>query len=126
MTCDLFVGATVRHTVEFYATDGTTLVDPTNVVLRTRTPDPWGIETHYVYGVDAEIVRDAVGQYHFDALYELPGRHFRRWEASGNINTIKEEWTKVNASAFEFWFDISSTSFAVAGLSLGNPTAAQI
>jgi hypothetical protein len=39
--------------------------DPDDVSVKVRAPD--GTETVWVYGTDPEVVRDNVGDYHFDS-----------------------------------------------------------
>lgn len=42
------------------------VTDPTVVTFKQRTPS--GVETTYVYGTDAEVVRYSAGNFHVDVL----------------------------------------------------------
>ncbi|RJX20811.1 MAG: hypothetical protein C4570_03380 [Ammonifex sp.] len=70
-------------------------VDPTTVSVRIRPPD--GVKATYVYGVDAELVRDGVGNYHFDLSLEQYGMYgYYAWStgtgqaaAHGEIKSVE-------------------------------------
>lgn len=78
------VGDSVRSTVTF----STTAVPPVNtdptVVTVTVDPPGTGLATH-AYGVDINVVRTAVGVYHFDIPLTVAGRWNVRWNGSGAI-----------------------------------------
>lgn len=74
------VGDRVRLSGEFTDEDGN-LHDPTAVYV-TYT-DPGGTETVLQYGVDVEVIRDAVGQYHVDIAVDEVGRWPYRWYSTG-------------------------------------------
>ena len=116
MAYKIYPGSAVTHVVSFFETDGSTPVDPTTVKLRLRSPWPAG-ETLLVYGVDAEIVRTGVGIYTYKQTYAFPGRHHRRWEGSGNVDIILEEWSRVEQSAFGYLFEMP----AAAAVTTGSP-----
>jgi hypothetical protein len=76
-------GSRPRVTVHFRDTSNVG-IDPS--ALNFLFTDSEGNETVYVYGTDAEIVRDAAGDYHVDVPVTLPnrfnhGKYFCRYEA---------------------------------------------
>lgn len=119
------IGSTKRHYARFYASDGETPADPTSVRLRTREPET-GAEKVFNYGADPEIVKESVGVYYYDAFYEIAGRHRRRWEATGAVQAIIEEWTDIAASAFVYLFTLSPTDVIVGSPSIGTPPLAEV
>lgn len=53
-------------------TDNGAVYDPD--IVQFRVMDPEGDEVTYVYGVDAEVIRDSAGHYHMDlAAIDLSG-----------------------------------------------------
>lgn len=71
------VGDVVRLSVEFKNQAGA-YIDPGGVVVKVRTPG--GATSTYTYGVDAAVIKDAVGQYHMDVAANLEGTWYFRWE----------------------------------------------
>jgi hypothetical protein len=71
----------------FFRDTSNELIDPAVVNFRFR--DPTQQETTYVYGVNAELVKDAVGKYHvdIDAIY---GRWQYRFYSTGNGQAADE------------------------------------
>lgn len=55
--------------------------DPTTLSLTVT--DPTGSATVYIYGTDAELVKDSVGNYHADLLPTLAGRWAYLWGGTG-------------------------------------------
>ena len=51
--------------------------DPGGVQFKMRSPD--GTVTSYVYGTDAQLVKDSTGNYHVDWLIASAGRHHYRF-----------------------------------------------
>ena len=74
-----------------------TLTDPTTVSLRWRVAG--GLETTWVYGTDAEVVKDSVGVYHADIPVIAAGLHYFRWKGTGAV-TAAEEGTFTVATSF--------------------------
>lgn len=78
------VGDRVRSSVVF--TDDATpavITDPTAVEV---TIDPPGVGTvTYVYGVDVEVVKDGVGEYHVDFDITVNGRWWVQWTGTGAV-----------------------------------------
>ncbi len=65
-------------------------VDPdTSVVFIVRRPDD--VETTYTYGVDAAVVKDAVGIYHLDVSITMAGLWRVRCEGTGVVYQAAEE-----------------------------------
>ena len=74
------------------------LADPTTVTFRTIAPD--GTRTALVYGVDAAVVRDALGEYRCDVELDADGRWRFRWEGTGALVTADEAELVVAVSPF--------------------------
>jgi hypothetical protein len=73
-------GQVVRATGTFKDSTGS-LVDPSVVKFRTRTPA--GVVTEYTYGVNADLARDSLGVYHFDIALTTAGLWKYRWISTG-------------------------------------------
>lgn len=94
-------GALIRLTAKF--TNGDircpVAVDPDTVTLRTFDPEETTTERDYV--VDTEgIVRDDVGEYHFDIDAQLVGSWTYRWEGTGAAQAVNEAKFTVLDSPF--------------------------
>jgi hypothetical protein len=76
--------------------EDSSLADPTTVTFWLREPD--GYVMGYVYGVDAELVRDSLGTYHVDWDITAPGVHHWRFECTGNIAVAEESRFMVRES----------------------------
>lgn len=66
--------------------------DPAAVTFKLR--DPAGTLTTYVYGTDAQLVRDSAGAFHVDWPVAAAGRHFVKWDGDGAADV---------AAQTEFW-----------------------
>lgn len=79
------LGALVRLEVEFdriaRGSGCHQLIDPLTITLLVISPD--AMQTTYVYGVDAEIIRDDVGCFHADIASTQKGDWQFRWEGTG-------------------------------------------
>lgn len=64
------------------------LADPTTLVFLMYEPDK--TLTEYTYGTDNEVVQDSTGKYHVYWDATKPGKHWWRYEASGNIGVAEE------------------------------------
>jgi hypothetical protein len=73
-------GQVVRATGTFRDLAGN-LVDPSVVQFRTRTPA--AVVTEYVYGVNADLIKDSTGVYHFDIPLSVAGLWKYRWLSTG-------------------------------------------
>ena len=90
-------GDLVRVSLAFTDENGTD-ADPTTVRGRFRDPD--GAITTYLYGTDAELVKDATGRYHFDVSPATSGEWRYRGEGTGAVQAAAEGRFSVRASAF--------------------------
>jgi hypothetical protein len=91
------IGDAVRCDVSFTDMSGVA-ADPTAVLFKYE--DPSENETTLTYGVDVEVVRDAVGEYHVDVTIDEAGRWAYRWEGTGTV-----------VSATELEFDVRKSRF---------------
>jgi hypothetical protein len=89
-------GTSVRLQVDFEG-DGQS-GDPALVVCKIKAPN--GAVTTYTYGIDVELVRDAIGAYHVDIVLTQTGRYFYRFEGTGGITAAKEDQVVTRQSAF--------------------------
>lgn len=69
-------------------TDTWVPTDPTTVTCVIKSPD--GTETEYVYGTDAELVRDGVGVYHLDLVADQNKRWYYRYAGTGVCEAVEE------------------------------------
>jgi signal peptidase I len=76
------VGDVVRVNVNFKGDTGPD-VDPSVVTLSIWHPD--GSITDHVYGTDPGVIKDNVGDYHYDILIVAEGLHQYRWVGSGAV-----------------------------------------
>ena len=74
---EVYPGTKVKPSVVFRDTDHDTEIDPGNVELVWTLPDD--TETTYVYGIDPEIVKSAVGIYYAELVLDDVGRHRMVW-----------------------------------------------
>lgn len=77
------VGTLIRLFNEFDLSG--VLTDPTTVQFRLRLPNEISPSIAWTYGVDVQVVRDAVGQYHVDYIPTLAGTYALSWDAGGNM-----------------------------------------
>lgn len=63
--------------------------DPSALTFYLKLPD--GTVTEYVYGTDAELVRDAVGEYHVDWTITVHGVYWYLFAGSGDVVAVEEE-----------------------------------
>lgn len=84
MTDILNLGDKVRIT-------GSLLVDGVltdAITLQLRVTDPASTVTTYVFGVDAEIVRDSAGSYHFDLYIDQLGTWGYQWLSNSSLTAF--------------------------------------
>lgn len=74
--------------------------DPAGVILRLRKPD--GTETNHVYQVDANVIKDKVGRYHYDFVPTTGevGNWLARAKATSGLITAEEHPFTIIASGF--------------------------
>lgn len=70
-----------RVTAQFLNPAGTAF-DPSSVRFKFKNPS--GTETAYVYGTDAELVKDSTGNYHVDIDADKPGRWVWKFFSTGS------------------------------------------
>jgi len=80
-------GQLIRHFADAYDV-AKAKVDPTVLQVTIQAPDY--TQTTYIFGTDAELVKDDVGQYHVDISLNAGGIWIVRWEAGGTHQGISE------------------------------------
>lgn len=73
-------------------------IDPTTLTFRLKNPN--GAVIQYVYGTDAELVKDSTGNYHVDYTTVRRGIHHYRFFSTG-----------VGEGAVESTFEVEKTYF---------------
>jgi hypothetical protein len=64
-------------------------VDPATLTFKLMSPD--GVETTYVYGTDAEITKQSVGDYTARITPDKAGRWHYRWITTGSGTVLASE-----------------------------------
>lgn len=72
--------------------------DPTGVIFTIY--DPNGNARAYIYGTDAELVRDNVGRFSIDLILSIVGTYKVRWETTSPNISIEEESIVATAKLF--------------------------
>lgn len=80
-------GQKVRCSVDFKVAD--VLTNPTTVTFKSKKPS--GTITTLVYGADADLVRDATGQYYVDVVTDEKGEWNFRFEGTGTVTAVEED-----------------------------------
>lgn len=80
MSAGVVEGNAPRFTVTFTNDEGVK-VDPDEVTFLVEQPD--ASVTAYVYGTDAEVVKDETGVYYIDITLDVGQFWFWRWEGAG-------------------------------------------
>jgi hypothetical protein len=88
----------VRLSVAFTDSDGMA-VDPANVYCQVKPLS--STTTTYTYGVDDELVRDSVGNYHLDIDCNAVGNWYYAWYATGDGQAADESYIIVDSSEFD-------------------------
>jgi hypothetical protein len=95
MSCeDYVVGQRPRFSAQFRL--GSTLTDPTIVKFIYKKPGA-SIPTILVYGVDAELVKEATGKYYVDLLLDEAGLWKWRYESIGVVDSAQQNSFTVGA-----------------------------
>lgn len=103
----IYCGSTLRIPVNY--TDGSgTDIDPTAVTFKLYSPDYQ--TTTYVYGTDAEVVKDATGNYYIDVSPTVAGRWHYRWDSTGTNKASGVEGSFV-VQASVFYNDATSDAY---------------
>ena len=92
------VGALVRCSAAFTNIAGAA-IDPAAVKFKYRTPA--GSITTLIYGTDAALVKDSVGNYHVDVSPTTHGDWLYRFEATGTGQSAEESLFFIKDSAFD-------------------------
>lgn len=75
-------------------------IDPDAVLLVVMQPGQTKEEaTTYTYGVDAQIVRDQLGEYHADIQFPVSGMAYYRWFSTGDGEASYEQVIEVRQRA---------------------------
>ena len=92
-------GDKARCRVEFRDEDNNdALVDPTAVSFKSLTSA--SVLTTYVYGTNAQLVREATGRYYVDIDLNAAGTWYFRFESTGTYQAAGEGAMIVTAGAF--------------------------
>jgi len=76
-------------------------VDPTTVTFKMREPGQAVAQaTVYVFGVDAQLIRDGVGLYHVDWQTTLVGDHCYQFQGTGDAVAIEQKTFTVIEGCF--------------------------
>ena len=90
------IGDVVRVSAAFL--DSSDLAaDPTGVVVSYRNPSS-GVVTTLTYGVDVEVVKDSIGNYHVDITTAAHGRYTYKWVGTGAVAATVEGFFHVRES----------------------------
>jgi hypothetical protein len=76
----IYQGTTLRVPVAYSDSNGVD-VDPTTVTFKLMAPDR--TTTTYVYGTDAQVVKESVGDYYVDVVPTQAGRWWYQWLSTG-------------------------------------------
>jgi hypothetical protein len=88
-------GQRIRTTGEYRNVASGALVDPANVFFHSLNPNNVSITRQF--GVDPNVIRDGLGQYHYDLLLDVAGDWYYGWSSTGTHEGIN--WTRVSACA---------------------------
>jgi hypothetical protein len=93
------VGALVKVAAVFRnpATNG--LLDPTGVQFKFKHP-VLGIVTTYVYGTDAQLVRDSQGMYHVTISADAAGHWYWKFTSTGTGQAAQKGYFTVESDDF--------------------------
>ena len=92
------LGDLIRCSVTFQTAAGT-VNDPG--VITCKIKPPVGDIEIYVYGTDAELIKDSTGIYHLDVLTTASGRWRYRFEGSVSGQAASEHESVVQPSGFD-------------------------
>ena len=91
------VGDSIRCSVEFKDTDDV-LIDPTSISFKLKLPS--GSIVTYVYGTDAQLVKDSTGKYHVDVDISSAGIYYYRFIGTGAVKAAGESKFSIKTSNF--------------------------
>lgn len=97
------LGQAVRLTAAFInaaqqAADPTTITFRFGVILVNPPPDPTA--TSAVFGVDVNVIKDSVGNYHYDFVPAVPGNYVYVAVGTGTVAAVARGAFRVKPSPF--------------------------
>jgi hypothetical protein len=96
---DVFeLGQVVRQNVTFKNLAGVA-VDPGALTVKVKSP--LGVVTTYVYGTDAQVVKDSEGNYHIDLDLDGQGVWSGKWIGTGANKGSKKFNFKIDEDEFD-------------------------
>ena len=93
-----YKGNLIRLSATFSNSAGTS-IDPTAVFVDVTNPA--GTKTTYTYGVDEEVIKDDVGDYHIDISATSGGEWLYRWYSTGTGQAAEEYAFYITDSQFD-------------------------
>ncbi len=82
------LGALVKVSATFTVAETEQAIDPDVVNVSVRAPDE--TVTTFVYGTNAEVIRDDPGEYHSDVNANQSGTWYYRWFSTGDGQAAEE------------------------------------
>jgi hypothetical protein len=101
-TC--YVGTAMTSTATFTTVDGGTAVDPTAIQAKWKRDGGAGVAgrlTPYIYGTDAEIVKDSTGVYHIALTADAEGVWTVAWKGTGAAVVVNQDTFRAIPSIFD-------------------------
>lgn len=92
------VGDLVRCTGSFKNSAGAS-TDPSGVTAKIKTPA--GTTITYIYGVDAQLVKESTGVYYVDVSATTNGTWYYRFAGTGTGQSADENYFRVVDSQFD-------------------------
>jgi len=92
------IGDVARLKVDIKVDD--VLTDPTDLQVQVKEPDRT-ITTKTLLLDPGDVIKDAVGQFHYDFTVTQTGKHVYRWLASGTAVGAEERAFSVKESEFD-------------------------
>ena len=97
------LGQAVRLAAYFENASGVA-ADPTGVTfsfgVRSQSPPPDPTATNAVFGVDAAVIKDSTGRYHYDFTPSTPGIYTIRVVGTGAVAAVAVGAIRVKPSPF--------------------------
>ncbi len=90
------IGDMVSMTASFKDSSGSMFVDPTTLTFTLLKPDKSTVQ--YVYGTNAELIRDALGKYRVDYVPTVSGNYHYRFAGTGSAQVADEGYFTVKRS----------------------------
>lgn len=96
----IYPGNVRKLTASFTDADLGGAIDPDAVYLTITQPGETAEQaTTYQYGVDAEIVKDNVGEYHANIGFPASGMAYYRWWSTGDGQASTPQAIEIKATA---------------------------